>query len=79
VLLEDAIADSGSYIPPARRLADNGPDAWAQVLGNGWEGYVAKDQLSPYRGGLTRSWLKVKVPRWTDPEDRFRRTLLPEN
>jgi hypothetical protein len=22
-----------------------------------------------YRGGVTRSWLKVKVPGWTDPED----------
>jgi bifunctional non-homologous end joining protein LigD len=68
VLLEDAIAGGGTYILPARRLADNGLDAWAQVLGSGWEGYVAKDQLSPYRGGVTRSWVKVKVPGWTDPE-----------
>jgi bifunctional non-homologous end joining protein LigD len=43
--------DGGTYILPVRRLADNGLDAWAQVLGSGWEGYVAKDQLSPYRGG----------------------------
>jgi hypothetical protein len=32
-----------------------------------------EDLLSPYRGGITRSWLKVKVSGWTDPEDKFRR------
>jgi bifunctional non-homologous end joining protein LigD len=62
VLLEDALATTGTLVLPARRLAPNGLDAWAQVLGSGDEGYVAKDQLSPYRGGVTRSWLKVKVP-----------------
>jgi ATP-dependent DNA ligase len=62
VLLEDAIAGAGSYVLPARRLAGNGLDAWAQVLGSGWEGYVAKDEQSPYPGGVTCSWLKVKVP-----------------
>jgi ATP-dependent DNA ligase len=61
---------------PARRLAGNGLDAWAQVLGSGWEGYVAKDEQSPYRGGVTCSWLKVKVPGWTDPEDKFKRMRL---
>jgi ATP-dependent DNA ligase len=39
-----------------------GLDAWAQVLARGYEGYVAKDEASPYRAGVTRSWLKVKVP-----------------
>jgi ATP-dependent DNA ligase len=48
VLLEEAIADAGRLVLPARRLADNGVDAWAQVLANGYEGYIAKDQLSPY-------------------------------
>jgi bifunctional non-homologous end joining protein LigD len=76
VLLEDTIAGAGTYVLPARRLADNGLDAWAQVLRRGFEGYVAKDQLSPYRGGVTRSWLKVKVPGWTDPEEKFRRVQL---
>jgi hypothetical protein len=64
VLLEDALAGGSAYVLPARRLAEKGLDAWAQVLGLGFEGYVAKDQLSPYRGGVTRSWLKVKVPGW---------------
>ena len=37
-----------------RRLADNGLVAWGQVLERGYEGYVAKDESSPYEGGLTR-------------------------
>jgi hypothetical protein len=46
------------------------------TLASGFEGYVAKDQLSPYRGGVTRSWLKAKVPGLTDPEDKFKRMRL---
>jgi ATP-dependent DNA ligase len=45
----------------ARRLTPNGLDAWAQVLERGYEGLVAKDEASPYVGGRTRAWLKVKV------------------
>jgi hypothetical protein len=33
-----------------------------QVLERGYEGLVAKDEASVYAGGVTRSWLKVKVP-----------------
>jgi ATP-dependent DNA ligase len=43
------------------------------VIEHGYEGWVSKDESSPYRGGVTRSWLKVKVPGWTEPEDRWRR------
>jgi ATP-dependent DNA ligase len=60
---------------PVRRLAANGLEAWAQVLERGYEGWVGKDAASPYRGGVTRSWLKVKVPGWTDAEDRWKRRL----
>jgi hypothetical protein len=42
-------------------------------LAAGYEGYVAKDQLRPTGGGVTRPWLKVKVPGWTDPEDQWKR------
>jgi hypothetical protein len=35
---------------PVRRLAANGLDAWAQVVGNGYEGYVTKDEASGYAG-----------------------------
>ena len=47
--------------------------AWGEELKARFGGYVAKDEASPYVGGVTRSWLKVKVPGWTDPEDRWKR------
>jgi bifunctional non-homologous end joining protein LigD len=75
-LLDEVIAGAGNLVLPVRRLACNGLDAWTQVVNSGYEGYVAKDELSPYRGGITRSWLKVKVPGWTDPEDKFKRVRL---
>ena len=31
-------------------------------------GLVAKDLASPYRGGRTLAWLKVKVPRYREGE-----------
>jgi hypothetical protein len=49
-----------TLILPARRLRRNGLAAWAQVLTRGWEGSVAKDPTSPYVGGRTLKWLKVK-------------------
>jgi hypothetical protein len=54
IRLEDVISD-GRLVLPARRLASNGFDAWAQVLASGFEGYVAKDEGGEYRGGPTRS------------------------
>ena len=47
---------------PARRLEENGLDAWATVKERGFEGDVAKDERSAYEGGATRRWLKVKAP-----------------
>ena len=49
-----------------RRLTSNGLVAWAEVLQAGFEGYVAKDEGSPYLEGVTKAWLKVKVQGWTD-------------
>ena len=46
---------------PARRLPDHGLVAWDVVKEHGYEGFVAKDDQSPYRPGPSRSWLKVKV------------------
>jgi ATP-dependent DNA ligase len=51
----------------------------AQVLERGYEGLVAKDEASPYVGGRTRAWLKVKPANWTEGEHRWRRRLLAEN
>jgi bifunctional non-homologous end joining protein LigD len=67
---------SGDLVFPVRRLPPHGLDAWATVLASGYEGMVGKDEASAYRGGVTRSWLKVKVPGWTDPEDRWKRVRL---
>ena len=49
-----------NLVLPVRRLSDDGMKAWQQVLELGFEGVVAKDPASPYRGGRTLSWLKVK-------------------
>jgi bifunctional non-homologous end joining protein LigD len=73
--LEELVAGS-ERIFPVRRLTSHGLVAWGEVLKAGFEGYVAKDEMSPYLGGVTRSWLKVKVPGWTDPEDRWKRVRL---
>jgi bifunctional non-homologous end joining protein LigD len=63
--LEELVTGGELVLPelvlPVRRLPSNGLEAWAAVLERGYEGYVAKDEASPYRGGVTRSWLKVKV------------------
>jgi bifunctional non-homologous end joining protein LigD len=72
--LEDFVEGS-PLVFPVRRLAADGLEAWREVLERGYEGLVAKDDASPYAGGITRLWLKVKVPGWTDPEDRWRRQL----
>lgn len=45
---------------PARRLADDGLEAWAQVLDRAYEWLVGRDAASRYREGRTLSWLKVK-------------------
>src|SRR5262245_15957242 len=48
-------------IHPARRLPDDGLEAWDLVKRSGWERLVAKNPAAPYVQGLTRRWLKVKV------------------
>lgn len=64
----EEIVDGQPLGLPARRLADNGLEAWAQVLERGYEGLVGKDGASPYREGRTVSWLKVKQPRYREGE-----------
>jgi bifunctional non-homologous end joining protein LigD len=73
--LEELLADTDRILP-VRRLASNGLAAWAQVLDKCYEGMVAKDEASAYVAGRTRLWLKVKVPGWTDSEDRWKRIRL---
>ena len=64
-VLEEEI-DGHRLILPARRLADEGLTAWAEVLARGYEGLVAKDPASPYVGGRPLKWLKVKQPRYRE-------------
>ena len=47
-------------ILPVRRLSPSGLEEWKDVLRTGYEGLVAKDPESPYVGGCTLKWLKVK-------------------
>lgn len=60
--------DGHHLVLPARRLAADGLEAWAQVLERNYEGLVGKDEASPYREGRTLSWLKVKQPRYREGE-----------
>jgi bifunctional non-homologous end joining protein LigD len=65
--LEDVL--NGQHLLfPARRLAPTGLEAWAEVLARGYEGLVGKDDASPYVGGRTVKWLKVKQPRYREGE-----------
>ena len=49
-------------------MAYDGLKAWQQVLERGYEGLVAKDETSPYVGGRTLKWLKVKQPKYREGE-----------
>ncbi len=53
---------------PVRRLADHGLKAWQEVLKHDYEDLVAKDPESPYVGGPTLKWLKVKQPKYREGE-----------
>jgi bifunctional non-homologous end joining protein LigD len=74
--LEDVVAGSELDLPGAAARAGR-PRGWKQVIERGYEWYVAKDERSAYEGA-TRRWLRVKVPGWTDPEDRCRRVRTPQ-
>lgn len=56
---------------PVRRLSNHGVKAWQRVVEHGYEGFVAKDPDSPYVGGRTRKWLKIKQPKYREVERGF--------
>jgi bifunctional non-homologous end joining protein LigD len=60
-------------ILPARRLADNGLEAWKEVVRANYEGMVAKDPESAYKPGRALSWLKVKQREYRKEERGFYR------
>ena len=66
--LEQVLGPDQVVLFPARRLAQNGLEAWAQVSESGYEGLVGKDEGSAYREGRTLFWLKVKVPHYREDE-----------
>jgi len=66
-VLEELIAKE-RMILPVRRLSSNGLKAWAQAVHKGYEGIVAKDPESPYLGGRTLKWLKVKQVKYREGE-----------
>jgi len=72
--LEKSIAGS-ELVMPVRRLAQNGFEAWSEVIARDFEGLVAKDEASLYEAGPTRRWLKVKQKGWTLAEDRWQRRI----
>jgi ATP-dependent DNA ligase len=72
--MEDFVAGS-DLVFPVRRLAADGLEAWQQVVERGYEGLVAKDETSPYAGGPTKRWLKVKQKGWTVEDDRWGRRI----
>jgi ATP-dependent DNA ligase len=71
-VIEDTL-DGQDLVLPIRRLSDDGLEAWQQVLERGYEGLVAKDPASPYVGGRTLRWLKVKVSKYREAERGFYR------
>ena len=66
-VIEDLLDDQDVLLP-VRRLADGGRKAWQEVVDRGYEGLVAKDPESPYVGGRTLKWLKVKQPKYREGE-----------
>ena len=64
----EQVLNGQDVLLPARRLADDGLKAWAQVVERGYESLVAKDPASPYRAGRTLAWLKVKVQHYREGE-----------
>ncbi len=60
-VLEREVLGAAGPIILARRLADDGLEAWKEVVSHGWEGLMAKDSASLYEpNARTRSWVKVK-------------------
>ncbi len=66
-LLERLLRSHG-MIFPVRRLAGDGLKAWHEAVARSFEGLVAKNLTSPYIGGRTLKWLKVKQPKYLEGE-----------
>jgi bifunctional non-homologous end joining protein LigD len=67
-VLEEQLVAREPRLWPVRRLSSNGLKAWAQAVHRGYQGLVGKDPESPYVGGPTSKWLKVKQPKYRESE-----------
>ncbi len=59
-VLESVLGTTGLLFV-ARRLAENGLDAYRIAKQRGYEGIVGKDSSAPYIEGRSAKWLKVKI------------------
>ena len=56
----------GGLLRYVEEVPERGEDFYAAVKGMGLEGVVAKKEDSPYRGGYSGHWLKIRVDRSAD-------------
>jgi hypothetical protein len=72
--LEDVIAGADMVLP-VQRLAANGLDAWAQVVGNGYEGPGRQGRGQRARGRADEAVAEGEAAGWTVEEDRWKRRI----
>jgi bifunctional non-homologous end joining protein LigD len=60
------VLPSGGLLRYVEEVPERGEDFYAAVSGMGLEGVVAKREESPYRGGYSSDWLKIRVDRSSD-------------
>jgi len=60
------VLPEGGLLRYVDEVAERGEDFYAAVQGMGLEGVVAKKEDSPYRGGYSSHWLKIRVDRSAD-------------
>jgi len=67
-MLRQVMAAAGPQVPLrlVEAVEERGEDLFAAVAGLGLEGILAKRAASPYRGGRSADWLKVRVDRVGD-------------
>jgi bifunctional non-homologous end joining protein LigD len=57
----EQVLKSGAVVEIAKRLADEGIEAFEKATKRGLEGVIGKDSSAVYREGRSAAWLKVKI------------------
>ena len=73
--LSALLAGAGGALRETEAWEGESEERFARACAQGWEGLIAKDAESPYAGGRSRQWLKLKcvaeqevvIGGWTDP------------